>query len=748
MSELNFPKNPAVGQEYTFNSLLYMFDGVKWVTKGTGYNPVQDLYEMLASDAGASFVGTTGYDNVQAALDANADFVSRFDREALRRSYAEAGYNLVDGSFEQGGTVAAANDVLLHLATGLAFSWNGMLPYTVPAKSTPDAGWTLRGGELLRSQLLEKRVYAIDFGRVSSDAAVNTLTIQMAADYVYAAGGGVVDLGPYAWEVSASPLNETYDNYGVPVAASTGCVILRKGVSLIGQPGRTKLYTTNKNATLIYMIAPAGNVVSGFEIDGGWNPGDAGGNNGIFTLATTGGVDKACDRVHWSDLYIHNVASYGLALQNGNPRGCSIARIRVDNIGADGLDLKARGDLAVPAQANSAEDIWVSRHNQRVDGSAGVDVRGIWHLRGITVTDFGGDPTRTYVGVRFRTKPAPIDPQQVADKTTLTGFTIRPTIGAAALNIAGIECGSDDTHISNGYVEDCHHNVIHAGNVNGSAIRGTVTDVTSINARQYGFRNAAGTQGIKYVGCEDVGAVTAGFRIEGDDCTTTGCTGTLSVSSGALPTFMQTGCKFGASFIILERQNDTSVSVTAKGTAAYIALRLSVKGASFVGFNGDLRPDTANTKYLGSGSLPMAGIFTQTAPTITSDENYKTAPLAITDAMLDAAAEVDWVRYQYLDRVEEKGADGARWHFGAVAQRFVEAFARHGLDAHRFGFICHDEWEESPEQVDENGKVVSAAVEAGDRYGIRYEEALALEAALQRRNYQRLLARIEAIESK
>lgn len=681
-------------------------------------------------------------------------------REALRRSYAEAGYNLVDGSFEQGGTVAAANDVLLHLATGSAFSWNGMLPYTVPAKSTPDAGWTLRGGELLRSQLLEKRVYAIDFGRVSSDAAVNTLTIQMAADYVYAAGGGVVDLGPYKWGVDASTLNETYDNYGVPVAASTGCVILRKGVSLIGQPGRTKLYTTNKNATLIYMIAPAGNVVSGFEIDGGWNPGDAGGNNGIFTLATTGGVDKACDRVHWSDLYIHNVASYGLALQNGNPRGCSIARIRVDNIGADGLDLKARGDLAVPAQANSAEDIWVSRHNQRVDGSAGVDVRGIWHLRGITVTDFGGDPTRTYVGVRFRTKPAPIDPQQVADKTTLTGFTIRPTIGSAALSIAGIECGSDDTHISDGYVEDCHHNVIHTGNVNGSAIRGTVTDVTSINARQYGFRNAGGTQGIKYVGCEDVGAVTAGFRIEGDNCTTVGCTGTLSVSSGALPTFLQTGCKFGASFVVLERQTDTSVSVTAKGTAADIALRLSVKGTSFVGFNGDLRPDTANTKYLGSGSLPMAGGFTQTAFAVTSDERLKVNIASILNsddegakaefmAMRAAWRELDLFMYQLTDRVEKKRAEGkeARWHLGIVAQRAIAAFVNHGLDWTKYSIFNYDKWDSSPAVtniipavLDEEGnevepervEVLSPAIEAGDKYTINYEEALILAEAVRR----------------
>ena len=151
MSELNFPKNPIVGQEYTFNSLLYMFDGVKWVTKGTGYNPVQDLYEMLASDAGASFVGANGYDNVQAALEAvdtnlqaqidtkiNADFVSRFDRESLRRSYAEAGYNLVAGSFQVGFTIANTNDVAIDEATGRAFSGS---TGTYPA-NTPTGGFT------------------------------------------------------------------------------------------------------------------------------------------------------------------------------------------------------------------------------------------------------------------------------------------------------------------------------------------------------------------------------------------------------------------------------------------------------------------------------------------------------------------------------------------------------------------------------------------------------------------------------
>lgn len=68
MSELNFPKNPVPGQEYVFNDLIYAYDGVKWVTKSVGYNSVRDLYEMLTSDAGASFVGTTSHDNVQASL--------------------------------------------------------------------------------------------------------------------------------------------------------------------------------------------------------------------------------------------------------------------------------------------------------------------------------------------------------------------------------------------------------------------------------------------------------------------------------------------------------------------------------------------------------------------------------------------------------------------------------------------------------------------------------------------------------
>lgn len=71
-------------------------------------------------------------------------WMSRFDpelkvqvRESLRRSYAEAGHNLVAGSFEAGGTLVNANDVLLQESTGKGFSGPAG---TVAAGTNPASG--------------------------------------------------------------------------------------------------------------------------------------------------------------------------------------------------------------------------------------------------------------------------------------------------------------------------------------------------------------------------------------------------------------------------------------------------------------------------------------------------------------------------------------------------------------------------------------------------------------------------------
>lgn len=193
------------------------------------------------------------------------------------------------------------------------------------------------------------------------------------------------------------------------------------------------------------------------------------------------------------------------------------------------------------------------------------------------------------------------------------------------------------------------------------------------------------------------------------------------------------------------------VRVLAQGDDTDVSLRLEAKGAGEVNTKGNLAPLTGNTYSCGTASRAWSGGFTQTAFTVTSDERAKTRPLEITDAMLDAAAEVDWCMFQYLDRVEAKGEDLARWHFGAMAQHFVAAFERHGLDPYRFAFICYDEWADSPELIGEDGEVISPAVAAGSRYGIRYEQAIILKQKQIERDHKRqleaLLARIEALES-
>lgn len=97
MSELQFPKDPIVGQEYNYAPYKYRWDGIKWKTIGIGYNPVNDLRDEV--------LPTT--------------------REAIRRSYAEVGFTLVDGSFEEGGTLTSASDVLLHKVSGKAYAWTG-----------------------------------------------------------------------------------------------------------------------------------------------------------------------------------------------------------------------------------------------------------------------------------------------------------------------------------------------------------------------------------------------------------------------------------------------------------------------------------------------------------------------------------------------------------------------------------------------------------------------------------------------
>lgn len=86
-------------------------------------------------------------------------------------------------------------------------------------------------------------------------------------------------------------------------------------------------------------------------------------------------------------------------------------------------------------------------------------------------------------------------------------------------------------------------------------------------------------------------------------------------------------------------------------------------------------------------------------------------------AGLDILAELGF--FQWTSAIDAKGADTARRHFGVRAQSAFAIMERHGLDWRRYGWCCHDRWE------DADGP--------RDRYGIRTDQlCLFLVAALAR----------------
>ena len=168
---------------------------------------------------------------------------------------------------------------------------------------------------------------------------------------------------------------------------------------------------------------------------------------------------------------------------------------------------------------------------------------------------------------------------------------------------------------------------------------------------------------------------------------------------------------------------------------------------------------------LGSANFKWGDIFSSNGTIQTSDYRLKDNISDISDEVLDAWGLVNLQVFQFKDALEKKGAS-ARLHMGVIAQQVQRAFEAKGLDAFRFGLLCYDSWEDEYEDVDvvdqeavldEDGNEVTPAVthteqrqvqEAGDRYSIRYEEALVLEAAYQRRRADRIEARLEALEER
>ena len=197
----------------------------------------------------------------------------------------------------------------------------------------------------------------------------------------------------------------------------------------------------------------------------------------------------------------------------------------------------------------------------------------------------------------------------------------------------------------------------------------------------------------------------------------------------------------------------------------YIGKRVSgtYTGLACLSSEGNFFPITSNAQSLGTSTKKWSEVFAGTGTINTSDEREKTVVEEDLSSLMKAWGRVRFKIFQFNDAIEFKGADKARMHVGLVAQEVRDAFATEGLDASRFGLYCYDKWDDEFEEVevidreevvDENGIVVSdkethiekrKIQSAGDAYGIRYGEALALECAYQRWRMDQIEARLNEI---
>ncbi len=267
--------------------------------------------------------------------------------EALRRSYAEAGYNVI-GTFRDGFTLNSATDVGLNEADGKGYSGAGPFPQTVAKGTTPGAGFTDRSSSLLKVALASNEGASLigsSVGRAIEDRMADTIKV---IDYktlgrTYPEAIAACTAYAKTKQQSGKAVKVSFENCDALITTTVGfvldfpviwdqCKTQIKGDGVIGTllkcaaPGiwlrdfNLKGIGAEDNTRLLWMSgAPAFRIQNGNVSDGkeGWwcDGGSYSGNIDGFNVGNNHGRGIYCDVVtsaehSWRDVYVGLSAAY------------------------------------------------------------------------------------------------------------------------------------------------------------------------------------------------------------------------------------------------------------------------------------------------------------------------------------------------------------------------------------------------------------------------------------------------------
>lgn len=191
------------------------------------------------------------------------------------------------------------------------------------------------------------------------------------------------------------------------------------------------------------------------------------------------------------------------------------------------------------------------------------------------------------------------------------------------------------------------------------------------------------------------------------------------------PMTQTSGFTFKARASIADNRNyggsDWWVSDRAGGVQTVVGVRLNTEGGLRY-----LGPTLDNIVRSGAPSARWTVVHAVSGTIDTSDIREKQQQRLLYDAEKKAAAEIkSSIRaYRRNDEVEKEG-DNAKWHFGVMAQEVAEILSKNGLNHNDYDFLSYDEWDDIPEVVDKDtGVLLSPSVKAGSRWGVKYSQLL------------------------
>lgn len=244
--------------------------------------------------------------------------------------------------------------------------------------------------------------------------------------------------------------------------------------------------------------------------------------------------------------------------------------------------------------------------------------------------------------------------------------------------------------------------------------------------------------------------ISAGTNSVAKQCLWNADTGVLS-SSGGFSGNVTGNCSGSSGSCTGNAANVTGIVAIANGgTGANTRLKgLQALTNENVGTNAQYFL-TITTNWAKGGYSSTANAKTVLGVT-GSDRRIKDDIEEIPDEVLDAWDSVKWNQFRMKKEVRQKG-DDAPLHFGSIVQDVQKALSDGGIDPDRYGFLYHEDYlpEEMELPSEENPEITN-----GEKWYLKYAEALSIEAAYLRRRCKRLeesledaLNRISALEAK